>query len=254
MRKLLLAGFAVAALVATGSAHAADLGPRPAYKAPPPVAVPVPWTWTGFYVGAHGGGAWGKLDTVDVLLAQAGGSFATQSIHPQGYFAGGQIGFNYQFANTWVVGIEADAAGSRIDTQGALPVLTSIVDDYVANLESFGTVRGRLGFGWGHWLLYGTGGWAWGHVRANLTFPFTDVVTQNHSGWTAGAGIEYAIAPTWTIKAEYLFLDLGTRTYTFATSFPTLPTTANLTVNTFKVGVNYKFDWGKGKAPVVARY
>ena len=130
MKKLLLSGVAIAALAAISSANAADLGQRPVYKAPPVVA-PVPvFTWTGCYIGAHGGFGWGR-DHNDFGVAVASGGteggepgFFPQEFGPfnhntSGGVAGGQVGCNYQFAANWVVGVEGEPGG--LGSREALP-------------------------------------------------------------------------------------------------------------------------------------
>src|SRR5437660_6783759 len=110
MKKLLLAGATGVALIA-GSANAADLGTRPTYKAPPPVVAPVPiFTWTGCYLGGHVGGGWGHKDVRDPtgdVFAPPGG---VVPIDTSGFLGGGQVGCDWQFASSWVLGIEGMAS------------------------------------------------------------------------------------------------------------------------------------------------
>src|SRR5437899_11163399 len=118
MKKILLGSVATGALVAAGSASAADLGPRPAYKAPPMVA-PVPaFSWTGCFVGAHGGWGWGKKDVTEVARSGTSGvggvGTASAGIDTSGGIFGGQIGCDYQFAGNFVIGIQGDFAGARM--------------------------------------------------------------------------------------------------------------------------------------------
>jgi outer membrane immunogenic protein len=263
VRKLLLAGVACSAF-AVGPALAADLAVRaPIYKAPPPVRV---FTWTGVYIGGHGGCGFDTKDYAtsftDADPGAAGSSFSFPTTHGGGCFGGGQIGANYQFSNL-VVGLEADASWGSIRGTGHVletePGTIEILGLYEQKLTSFGTVRGRLGYAstWGTapFLAYVTGGWAW--ARNELTTQATNSIAgalpgavidaQNHSGWSLGGGLEVAVAPNWSIKGEYLYMDLGSKTY--ATSAinddGALPAASlasvNLKLNTVKVGVNYKF-------------
>ena len=190
MRKFTLALLAVAATLATGAANAADL-PRKA----PPMVMPAPvFSWTGFYIGINGGYGW--ADTKNGF---------TEFDNASGGVFGVQGGFNYQFAGSpIVIGIEADYQGANIKADGIFfGTLTNV------ELERFGTVRGRLGFAWDRFLIYGTGGWAYGaQTEISLGFPFFVSGRQELSGWTAGAGIEWAFAPNWSAKIEYLHLDL----------------------------------------------
>ena len=190
MRKLTLSLLAFAAVFAAGTANAADL-PRKA----PPMVVPAPvFSWTGFYIGINGGYGW--ADTKNGF---------TEFDNASGGVFGVQGGFNYQFVGSpIVIGIEADYQGANIKADGVfLGTLTNV------ELERFGTVRGRLGFGWDRFLIYGTGGWAYAaQTEIGLGFPFFLSGSQELSGWAAGAGIEWAFAPNWSAKIEYLHLDL----------------------------------------------
>jgi len=108
MKKLLLLASAGAIALAAGSANAADLGVRPAYKAPPPVAAPLPWSWTGFYIGAHVGGGWGTKEAFDPFSGKTDGTGTVN-----GCLGGLQAGYNYQIS--WVlVGIDGDFSFSDV--------------------------------------------------------------------------------------------------------------------------------------------
>jgi len=97
-----------------------------------------------------------------------------------------------------------------------------------------------------------TGGWGWAEKKLTQEFPFLDSVRKTESGWAAGVGVEHAIANNWSLKLEYLHLDLGHKNFEFP-AFPGLPSRVNEKLDIVRVGVNYKFgDWGKG--PVSARY
>jgi outer membrane immunogenic protein len=192
MKRVLLSGVALAALMS--SASAADIARRA--PAAPPVPFVALYNWTGFYVGVNAGGGWSdtKLRNLDM-----GGS---------GGLVGGQIGYNWQNGQV-VWGLETDIQWANIEASsscrnGRTCEVTS---------EWFGTVRGRVGYaGWDRWLLYATGGLAYGDVGANVTGfrGNSDTVV----GWTVGGGVEFALtafAPGpggWTAKVEYLFVDL----------------------------------------------
>jgi outer membrane immunogenic protein len=216
-KRLLVSGIALAALALAAPASAADVpGRGPIYKtAPAPL-----FNWTGFYVGGHGGYGWGDAD----------------NLSPSGWFGGGQIGYNWQYAPNWVVGLEGDISGGDISDKNAagFPLVRSKID-------TFGSGRARLGYTVDRVMVYGTGGLAWAHDRAN------DGLVQNsqtHVGWTAGAGVEYAFAPNWSTKLEWLYADYGNKTYAL-----TAPTNVGVTDNTLKLGVNYRFG-----GPVYSRY
>lgn len=212
-------------------ATAADI-PAPVYKAAP--AAVVAYSWSGLYGGVHGGYGWGSSDvgigindpTGITQAAAAAGVFPlSYSFDRDGYVAGGQIGFNYQ-TGWWVWGLEADFSatgikGSQVSQVQCpvcfAPLLSSVSQD----MTWFGTVRGRVGFASGNWLVYGTGGLAYGHVTSNYmqtNVPFGGLLTivgsrsSVDTGWTAGGGVEYGFGP-WSVRAEYLYFDLGDRSF-----------------------------------------
>jgi outer membrane immunogenic protein len=216
-KRLLLSGIALAALAIAAPASAADVPMRgPVYKAAP-VSL---FNWTGFYIGGNAGYGWGDSD----------------NLAPSGWSGGGQVGYNWQYAPNWVFGLEADLSGSNLSDSNAAgaPLVNSKVN-------YFGTARARLGYTVDRVMVYGTGGLAWAHDRVN-----DGLVQANGTqvGWTGGAGIEYAFAPNWSTKLELLYADYGNKTYALTT-----PTRVDLTDNTVKLGLNYRFG-----GPVYSRY
>jgi outer membrane immunogenic protein len=224
MKKFLLAGVALVSLVSAASA--ADLAARPYTKAPPMVAPA--YNWSGFYAGVMGGYAW-------------------KGSNANGGFGGGTVGYNWQAPGSqFVFGLEVDAAGSSLkqtQTQffavGAIPV-TATAEDKV---DAFGSVTGRVGVAVDASLLYFKGGYAWGDnkftVGANaLGTTFSSSDSHFHSGYTVGAGWEYMFAPTWSLKAEYMYTALSSENYTVAGV--TLPS-GTIDFSSVKVGVNYHF-------------
>jgi outer membrane immunogenic protein len=277
MKKLITALSAIAAL--TAPALAADMAPRYT-KAPPPVLAPV-YTWTGCYVGVNGGWGWGRNNSFlrpsadaasqafwnPAFTAGAAPSFFRYDT--DGGLAGGQVGCNYQ-TGRFVLGLEADIDWT--DIKGSQTIATSGVPGFVPgffssgqNLHWLGTVRGRAGFlPSDQLLLYVTGGVAFGEVGYNLNFAFpgsndfhTISTSNTETGWTVGAGAEWAFANSWSVKAEYLYVDLGNRTLTSIPSGRAANLATTLTegfqnrYNIVRVGLNYKFNWA---GPVVARY
>jgi outer membrane immunogenic protein len=279
VKKLVAALFTVALSAATASA--ADLGPRTYSKAP--VMAPA-YDWSGFYVGLNAGGAWTDSNPTTATIAPPAGYFATtspgaiaiagnQNINRSGFTGGVTAGYNWQ-AGAAVLGIETDFnyfgfKGSSSGT-GIYPCCapTGFTVNTSESADWLWTLRGRLGFlATPAFLLYGTGGLAVANVRASYLFTDT-FATANESaslsttryGWTAGVGGEYALMNGWSIKAEYLYVDLG-RASTVSNNlhlggaFPSpLPLqtwthTVNLHSNIGRVGINYKFG-----GPVVARY
>jgi outer membrane immunogenic protein len=301
-RRTLLASAGAMAL--TGAALAADLPSR----APPPVYLPPPpvFTWTGLYIGINAGGTWSNSNNVDTFTADAFGNpalgggvaagaasaaLATASVPAKidGFIGGGQIGYNFQFANNFVVGIEADIqgvaannGGTSVFSQAPIPGFPGILDDQTLSstrhLDYLGTVRGRLGFTITPTLLvYGTGGLAYGQTKSNTSItqnfenapgfnPFSSFgsFSQTRVGWTAGGGGEWLFAPNWSLKVEYLYYDLGRVTYglsplesfnaagaPFTIGAPVSST--RFTGNIVRAGLNYHFIW-PAPAPIVAKY
>jgi outer membrane immunogenic protein len=251
-----------AALLFAGPAVAADLAVKaPVYKAPPPEPV---YSWTGCYVGATAGGASGKSDVSwapnpDGFLA-SGGAIAAQtpaSLSSTGFTGGGEVGCNYQF-NPWlVVGVEGDgqSTGLGSTSTGAVSVART-TNPFTESFSShwLATVRGRVGVASGQWLFFGSGGVAFANptFSDSIFFPgsgTTNAATSSGTitGWTAGGGIEWHFMPHWSLKAEYLYVDFGTRNFTSSNSDPavfTLSTIVHshtLTEEIGRVGVNYRF-------------
>ncbi|WEK52562.1 MAG: porin family protein [Candidatus Kaistia colombiensis] len=233
---------AIGIMVAFGlvsAAHAADLT-SPLPHEPPAAPAPA-FTWTGLYLGAHGGyaGADFKTEPTDAYGGQK----------PDGFFGGGQAGYNYQFSNNIVLGLEADASfGDQKDDISVLLASDEVSFglDYATRIDAFGTVRTRAGYAVDRFLPYVTGGLAW----ANAGLDFHRVITadgnvavdnrasdkQTFTGWTLGAGLEYAVTDHITAKVEYLYADLGSKDFDLGT-----PIRADITLQTVKFGLNYKF-------------
>lgn len=266
MKKL----FATTMLVAitAGSAYAADIAVRPYIKAP---AVGRSYNWTGFYMGVNGGGALGdsagrfNTSSDPTFFTDIGGfnPFDLRAKH-EGGFGGAQAGYNMQFG-VWLVGLEADIHGADIGKNAvvifpgsgaSVPSTTTSRD----HLDWFGTVRGRVGYAADRVLFYGTGGLAYGGADSSFSTvasPLPNETTIGSSsgtriGWAAGAGIEWAFAASWTLKGEYLHLDLG-HTDVVGTFLPTPINTITYRfdhqIDTVRIGVNYKFD-----GLVIAKY
>jgi outer membrane immunogenic protein len=240
-----LLGLTLTSIVAIASANAADMyrgEPAGGYK-DGPVFAPVT-TWTGFYAGVNGGYAW----------SQDSNQFADQVYHfggirPEGGFGGGQIGYNWQ--GVWhphmVLGVEADIQGADINDAKAGPLVFGAHLNAESKVDWFGTVRGRLGYAFDRTLVYFTGGLAYGSVD-NKTF-FTPccaryVNTGTETGYVLGGGLEYKIAPAWSVKAEYQYLNFGNNDPARITDGRKFGSFAGNTVNddafhTVRVGLNY---------------
>jgi outer membrane immunogenic protein len=221
MRKKLLLGVAVLVL---GSApvFAADMPARvPVAKAPPPIAQL--FDWSGLYVGVSGGYGWG-----DSSHSESGG-LANGNFDANGWLLGGTLGYNWQAGQT-VLGIEGDWSWANLDGTGA-----SASGPISTELNWLATGRVRAGYAVDNYLFFVTGGAAWGKVEAaNLGVGSG---SDTRLGWTIGGGVETMLAPNWTAKLEYLYVDLGDKnTYT-----ATGPVQVALTSHIVRLGLNYKF-------------
>ena len=240
--KFILRSATMASVLALGvvGAHAADLTYEPA-----PVAAPVVFNWTGFYVGVHGGIGGGGIDTA---FSVDGFPYSDYSNNAFGAFGGAQIGYNWQFATNWVAGVEADIAYSGINADSTWSYVNDSSYNLKTDVDWFGTLRGRIGYAWDNVLFYGTGGAAYGdvEVKTNYSEPgFSDGTSFSDTrwGWTIGAGIEYGITKNITLKTEYLYVDLGSIHQDGYNALEDLDGRFDTDVafHTLKVGLNYKF-------------
>jgi outer membrane immunogenic protein len=282
IKKLGLVSVVSIAVASAGAAVAADLSP--AYKAPVQAVAPAA-TWTGFYIGGNVGYGWDSGSTgvsafsTDPALAPAlaaivgAGSYpAALSPSANGAIGGGQIGYNWQLPSQWLIGLEADIQGSGIKGAASQtlspPGFDTTSTGVTKSIDWFGTVRGRVGFlVTPQWLLYGTGGLAYGQTKSsfnttdltggcvpNATLCANGASSSVRTGWTAGAGAEAMLAPNWSVKVEYLYVDLGRRSMDIpASTIPAIVfnTSTPFREQTVRVGLNYHFGW---TGPVVAGY
>ncbi len=205
MGRIVLRAVAAIAAVWTVSAQAADLP----YRAPYTVNQPLDaYSWAGPYLGGH--------------LGYSRGSVDNNPTKPSGLEGGAQAGYNWQ-TGPWVFGIEGD-----IEATGA--------DDTFAPWKFsnpwFGTVRGRGGYAFSNILFYGTAGLAFGELRGQ-TFGLTE--SQTNAGWTVGVGAEFGLAPNWSAKIEYLYVDLAD------SHFGITGVSNGYSFGTVRAGVNYHF-------------
>ena len=230
--KLLGAGIASIAMLATSwSAQAADI-PRPIYKGPAVIAY---YNWTGFYIGINGGYAWGT-STWEALPGV--------TISPKGYLIGGTLGYNYQMGS-FVWGIEGDLDWSNV--KGS--VTCAVILNCETSNSYLATLRARLGYAFDRWLPYITAGAAYGDIKATVSAPAFGLaasVSKARFRWTAGAGLEYAFTGNWSAKIEYLYVDLGSFE---AGTPPVFPNRVGLKEDIVRVGLNYKFS-----GPVFSRW
>ncbi|MBV9558690.1 MAG: porin family protein [Pseudolabrys sp.] len=219
---LIRTGIFVAALALPFVAQAADL-PAPSYKAP--AYISPSFSWSGFYVGLNAGYGFGK-STWDIPPV---------SPDPKGFLAGVTLGYNLQ-TGTWVWGLEGDLDWSNMKGSVACGAGTCETKN-----SWFGTARGRIGYaGWSNWLPYITAGAAFGDIKA--TNSLVGSATKTKVGWTVGLGVEYALFSNWSVKAEYLYADLGSFDCGASCGGPGVTTdNVSFKTNIIRAGLNYRF-------------
>lgn len=231
MRHIAVACITAAAFYA-GAAQIASAGGIPIrarVDSTPPPAFVVPYNWTGFYAGVLIGGGWGNHDFSNTA------GFAN-SYDSKGYLVGGLLGLNWQF-NRWVLGVETDLSYSRIagDDDG----IGGATDQ--TKLRWLGSARARVGYTFDTWLVYGTAGFAYGSLRhSSFAPPLLDTFSSTETGWTVGAGIEYALSDHWSARLDYRYYDLGS----YSRSTPANGVAPYSVDNTFHIltfVANYKF-------------
>jgi outer membrane immunogenic protein len=259
MKRISLALSLVGVLAATG-AFAADIA-RPVYKAP--ILAPVPFTWTGVYVGGFVGGASGSEDPTDLneYAFQGLASIPRSGVfHNWAYklkpsvIAGGTLGYNYQVGR-FVFGVEGEAGFIRLTGSAADPNSPGLDVVSSAKLGDWYAIgAGRLGYAFDRWLVYAKGGAVFTQETANIIDncvlapcgPVTITATGSHNvvAPVVGGGLEYAFTNNWSIKGEYLYWALrdsfivsgvasNGAMYGWMHSFSGL--------HTGKVGINYAF-------------
>jgi outer membrane immunogenic protein len=257
MRKLILAAAMI--IGSTAAASAADM--RMPTKAPI-MAAPV-FSWSGFYIGGHAGYGWGDTDARwDPLPSPAAFNAdpVARNLKGAGFVGGVHLGYNWQFAPQWLLGIEADWTSTSIgesQTQGvnffggapAPPASTTLGRD-VNWLASF---RARVGLlATPSFMLYATGGLAIADIDHNgrfnnngLTYLANVSLNETKTGWVAGAGAEWALSQNWLLRGEYLYYQFDGASALFnSAAFPTFPirfSWGDTQIHTLRAGLSYKF-------------
>lgn len=243
MRTLLLSASALLLLQASEPARAADLPAKAPIYAPQ-----VAYNWTGFYLGAHVGAGWASNGWDASSFINLGGPLHLGAGSASGFLGGVQAGVNYQI-DAMVFGLEADASWAQLSGEACNTIQGVVHCTSAAN--RFGTVTGRFGIAAERALVYLKGGAAWVHDEHTLSIlnAFDATARGDRWGWTAGAGVEYALTRNWSAKLEYDFMDFGTQQHVFDTTMVGVPGTVSSTITvreqiqTAKFGLNYKFDW-----------
>jgi outer membrane immunogenic protein len=242
-------------------ALAMALSSAPALAAPPP---PI-FDWTGFYVGGHIGSAvmHGTLGNLPPSTIFLGPTTPTPAIdfRADGFLGGGQLGYNWQWAN-WVVGVETDISASHLQSNGPFSIssvvfVSSTMVTGTAELRSdlFTTARGRLGYAAGNLLFFGSGGFAWAREKLNIvgtsascTFgicgpssPFASSDARWAGGPAFGGGVDYAFAPNWFVRVEYLRINVGTHNFSVDPNLSGTPLPLSSHFDIVRFALNYRF-------------
>jgi high affinity Mn2+ porin len=226
-----LAGAAVGAMTLAHPALAADL----------PVKAPQfrpAFDWSGFYIGGHTGYGRGSSSAVlsDPQVAAASGNFS-------GVIGGVQAGYNVLLPSGLLLGVEADLTfPNYLPSNYIVSRLTTAGSDVIEALDYLGTVRGRIGYASGHWLAYATGGLAFAGERFLSSPAVGDEEKDIHRrlGWAAGAGLEYAFAPHWSVRLEYLYSQFERANIRFPSG---AQYNSTLDFQQLRIGLNRKVDW-----------
>jgi high affinity Mn2+ porin len=264
MRKSVVVGIALFLFDASNWTVAAD-PPATTLRQAAPVSYGLPsaYDWSGFYVGAHLGYAWGRSnwseapDFISDSFSLAKPIDAFQNTGS--FFAGLQAGYDHMLPNRVVLGVIVDASAPSFRDQdrisiGGMSLFTSASlgpQTFSETVLTFGTVRGRVGYAPGNWLFYATGGYAWTFNQSTvnqLGSGPTDSPLSWRFGWAAGGGVEFPIKPHWTASLEYLYTRYG-HTGTF---FPNAGQgyDSDFPLQQVRLGLNYRFGDMAGKAPI----
>jgi outer membrane immunogenic protein len=236
---------------------AADMAVKARPEAPAPVAV---YNWTGCYIGGNVGVARARIRETSVSVAGTAFQSDFGRSSDSDLIGGGQIGCDYQFANSFVFGVQAMFDFTDLNSRHTLPAFPTYFDE--TKTKDVFTVTGRLGYLFTPAVLaYVKGGGAWARVDTTrfVTVPAPTIVSefardQNRQGWTIGGGVEWMIAPGWSVFGEYNFMDFGRERVQFVTGplafgIPSVVSTRHQ-IQQALFGVNYKFN---SAGPVAAQ-
>ena len=243
----------VMALALVGPANSEEFGkseprktskPQKSFKPqkvlePRKALAPVPFfDWSGFYIGGHTGFGRGSSNTAltDPATSTASGSFG-------GVIGGLQAGYNMRLPSGLLLGVEADMTFPNYLTSNSIvSSLATPRSDFTEQLDYVGTARGRIGYTSGPWLAYATGGLAWAGERfvnePSVGSEEKDIHVR--LGWAAGAGLEYAFAPHWSVRLEYLYSQFGKANILFPSG---TQVSSSLDFQSIRLGLNRKIDW-----------
>jgi outer membrane immunogenic protein len=221
------------------AAQAADLPVAPPMAPTAPVAyAPQVYNWSGIYFGGHVGGGYSGSSWSDPITGATNDNF-----NSWGFLGGAQVGANAQF-NRLVLGLEGDFSWTNISNNGT----DSIGDALNTQVQWTSTVTGRIGAAFNRLLVYGKGGLALAEDQSTLTDLGGNASTDSflRTGWTVGAGLEYALDDNWSAKIEYDYLGFGPQSMNFTTPIVgSVSSSASLNVQEVKAGINFRFGGGQ---------
>jgi high affinity Mn2+ porin len=200
--------------------------------------------WGGWYLGGHFGYAYGKTSTTlsDPAPQSSTSSFAS-------LYGGALVGYGVQLRSRFLLGLEADVAFSNfLDNDNLVSSLNTTGGSVAERLDLLGRARGRLGYAFDRWLVYGAGGFAWSlgrFIQSPGQTKSEDDSLQFRPGWTTGAGVEFALAPRWTTRLEYIYDRLETASTTFASGTSTESTMA---LHSVRLALNWQIHWPEAEA------
>lgn len=210
------------------------------------------YDWTGPYVGAHIGYATGSSRWSGAPAGASSPSLTGSLDFYKGFdffkgtgsFSGGlQAGYTYMLPSRLALGVEGDVSFPNL-IRGAQTISSASIGQasYGEMVAYSGTARGRIGYAFNKWLIYGTSGLAWSYDQFTLlgssAVPGTAESSLSRIGWTIGAGVEVLLAPKWTARLEYLFTDFGTASVRFPVGAQRVD--ADLALHEVRLGLNYR--------------
>jgi outer membrane immunogenic protein len=253
VKRTIVAG--VLLLAGVAGAAAADMPVPQGAPVPPPIYRPAFYDWSGVYVGVNGGYGFGQSAWTD--FGATTGNFKTNAFN-----IGGTLGANYQ-TGPYIVGFEGDIDWSNLSGTSSSAACVGISNGGLAagatcttKQDYLGTARARIGYAFDRVFVFGTAGAAFGNEKAVVNTPGAGSITNaipTQIGWTVGGGVEYAFTEAISVKADYLFVQLGTAACPTAIGCSTillpLPNnttphgTLSLSESLVRLGVNYRFNW-----------
>jgi opacity protein-like surface antigen len=206
------------------------------------------YDWTGFYIGGHAAYSWAHSDGQTTDLAN-GRVFTPSSSNASAFHGGGQIGYDYMLPSRVVLGIVGTLSSGSHNSSTNVGFREISTSD--GKTDYTGSVRARLGYAFDTWLLYGAAGWGWSHgsstrtqvtgVVGNAAPGTVETTSTSNSGWTAGGGLDYALAKNWDVFVEYRY---SPRTTTLTFPIAQRSSTVNSTNNAIEAGINWRFNLG----------